>query len=176
MQRHRFIATGIAVLAATGLAACTSAGGNQGVVSVGGTRTSERAADREQMIQKYRDCLTEQGIPLLDQPTDEGIPQVDKEHVTPEKVSAAMAKCQAYVPTGGDAERPAQSDIEARQHYAECIREHGVPSYPDPDPQTGAERMTDEQARELKNDPKLPAAQEACQSVLPSGGKGTVGG
>jgi hypothetical protein len=176
MQRHRPIAIGIAVLAAVWLSACTPAGGDEDVVSAGGTRSSTQTTDREETIKKYRDCLTEQGIPLLDQPTDEGLPQIDKEHVTPEKVSAATEKCQAFVPTGGDTERPAQSDIEARQRYAECVREHGVPSYPDPDPQTGAEQMTDEQAAELKNDPKLPAAQEACQSALPSGGKGTVGG
>lgn len=177
MQRHRPIATGIIVLAAAaGLAACTAAGSDEGVVSAGGTQSAGKTADREEMIEKYRDCLTRLGIPLLDQPTGEGIPQVDKERATPEKISAAMAECREYVPTGGDAERPAQSDIEARQRYAECVREHGVPSYPDPDPRTGAERMTDEQAAELKNDPRFPAAQQACQSVLPSGGKGTVGG
>lgn len=176
MQMHRFLAAGIAVLTATVLAACADAGGDDGVISAGGTATSGQAVDREQMIKQYRDCLSQQDIPLLDQPTEEGLPQIDKGRVSPDKVSAAMEVCRRYLPTGGDAERPAQEDIEARQRYAECIREHGVPSYPDPDPRTGEERMSEEQSRELKDDPKLPAAQQECQSVLPSGGKGTVGG
>ncbi|HEV2779613.1 MAG TPA: hypothetical protein VGX25_09450 [Actinophytocola sp.] len=173
--RASLLLAGIAVLATAGLAGCSTGNGDEGVVSAGGTTTSTQAADREMRIKQYRDCLTQHGIPLLDQPTEEGLPQIDKNRVPADRVSVALQECRESLPTGGDVDKPAQEDIEARQRYAACIREHGVPAYPDPDPQSGEQRMSDELSRQLKNDPKLPAAEQACQSVLPSG-KGTVGG
>ena len=178
LPRAPCLAAGIVILTAAMLAGCASDNGDEGVVSAGGTATSGPAADREQKLEQYRDCLERHGIPLLDYPTGEGLPQIDKGRTSTEKLSAAFEECRAYLPTGGDIVRLPQTDIEAWRRYAACIRENGVADYPDPDPRGGEQRVGEELGRRLKDDPKLPAALEACRSALPSGpdGKGTVGG
>jgi hypothetical protein len=159
------------LLAAGLLAGCGSRGDDQGVVSAGGQSGSSTAApDRAQQIGQYRGCLVRNGVTLLDYAADDGLPQIDKDHTPLEKVSTAQQNCRAFMPSGGDADRPSQADIENRQHYAACIREHGIPGYPDPDPVTGEPRISDQLAAQLKDDPKLPLAQEACQSLLATQG------
>lgn len=182
-QRRRsprtiLLAAGTAILMITGFTGCARAGGDQEVVSAGGEATPERVADRAQKITQYRDCLVQQGIPLLEQPTEEGLPQIDKNRAPAEKVSAGLQECRKQLPDGGELVKVSQEDIQARQRYAACIRDHGVLSYPDPDPRTGEQIPNEELARQLKNDPELPAAEQACQSVRPSTSneKGTVGG
>lgn len=177
-RRGRLFTVGAVLMAVVGLAGCSGEKGDEGVVSVGGTTASSRAADRAQQVEEYRTCLEQHDVPLLDYPTEEGLPQVDKNRVSAEKVSAALEECRGHLPAGGDAVRPAPEDVTGWQRYAACLREHGVSDYPDPDPQSGEPRMNDQQAQQIKEDPDLPAAQQACQSELPSsaGGKGTVGG
>jgi hypothetical protein len=176
--RGHLLAVGAVLVAVMGLAGCSGGRGEEGVVSVGGPTSASRSVDREQQVDEYRACLEQHDVPLLDYPTEEGLPQVDKTRVSAEKVSSALEACRAHLPDGGDAVRPMTEDVEAWRQYAACLREHGVPDYPDPDPRSGEPRMNDQQARQIKEDPDLSAAQQACQSELPSsaGGKGTVGG
>jgi hypothetical protein len=55
--------------------------------------------------------------------------------------------------------------------YAACIRNHGVPNFPDPEPNGGFKMKAN------PNDPTLQAAEQACASLLPGGGQNqTTGG
>ena len=51
--------------------------------------------------------------------------------------------------------------------YAQCMRAHGLPDFPDPDAQ-GRLRGT---GHEQQGDPRYRAAFEACRSKLPGGGE-----
>ncbi|MET0132892.1 MAG: hypothetical protein ABW215_04785 [Kibdelosporangium sp.] len=179
-QSARFTsALALTALTLTGvvIGGCSSPEQQPEVVSVGGASSqaaTTAAPDNQQRIKQYRECLQAQGVVLLDYPTAEGLPQIDKNRTVADKLPAAMAACREFVPSGGDAQRPAQSDIEARQRYAACVREHGIAEYPDPDPQTGDPRISDELGARLKNDPRTRAAMDACDGILV--GAGTVGG
>jgi hypothetical protein len=160
------VAVGISVLAA-----CSGENDSPDVASVDGS--SSTGMDREQQIAAYRDCLTENGVLLLEEPTAEGLPQVDKERTPAEAMSKATEACRAQLPSGGDVVQPDADEIAARQRYAECIRENGIPAYPDPDPRTGDPGIDEELDRRLKDSPNLAAAEQACRSELgdsPSGG------
>jgi len=172
---------GLAVLALA-CAGCGAGAGDPGtpgssVVAVG-TAPPPSAADRQTRIGQYRDCLQHNGVVLLDEATSEGMPQIDKGRTPQDKVAAAMDQCRQLLPAGDDAPKPAPGDIEVRQRYAQCIRDHGIPAYPDPDPVTGTEQLSDELSARLKTDPKMADALQACQSILAAGsnGKGQVGG
>jgi hypothetical protein len=154
------VAAGISVLVA-----CSGENDSPDVVSVDGSSPSSEV-NREQQLGEYRDCLTENGVTLLEEPTEEGLPQVDKERTPLDTVSSATEACRAQLPSGGEVTQPDPDEIATRQRYAECMRENGIPAYPDPDPRTGDPRISEELDRQLKNDPKLPAAQEACQAEL----------
>ena len=53
--------------------------------------------------------------------------------------------------------------------YAVCMRSHGVPNFPDPNSQGQFD------ANLPHNAPQFPAAQKACQKLLPGGGQTTAG-
>jgi hypothetical protein len=52
------------------------------------------------------------------------------------------------------------------RRYAQCIRDNGVPDFPDPDSQGNFRGASHEQ----QADPKFQAALQTCQSKLPGGG------
>ncbi|MBY8871338.1 hypothetical protein K7640_05715 [Micromonospora sp. PLK6-60] len=157
------------------LGGCQRGADEPRVASVSGSQTAAPPADREAQLSRYRDCLTQHGVTLLDTPTAEGLPQVDKANTDPKVVGEAQAQCRQFVPSGGDATRPSAQDLETSRRYAACLRQHGVPDYPDPDPVTGDPRIDDDLGARLKADPKMATATQACAEFQP-GGKGTVGG
>ena len=54
----------------------------------------------------------------------------------------------------------------AGRAYAQCMRDNGVPDFPDPD----ANGQLRGPAHEKESDPKFQAAQEKCRQKLPGGG------
>src|SRR6266571_1101039 len=54
----------------------------------------------------------------------------------------------------------------AGRAYAQCIRDNGVPDFPDPD----ANGQLRGPAHEKEGDPKFRAAMETCRQKLPGGG------
>jgi hypothetical protein len=118
-------------------------GGDNGVASAGGTPTASAGAgtgnstpdpakDQENML-KYAQCMREHGVDMPDPQFEGGgismsIPQgTDKA-----KVEAADKECRHFMPNGG---QPMKADPEMQEKmrkYAQCMRENGVPEFPDP--------------------------------------------
>ena len=57
--------------------------------------------------------------------------------------------------------------VEAARAYAQCIRDNGVPDFPDPD----ADGRLRGVAHEQQDDPTFRAAMETCRGKLPGGGE-----
>lgn len=69
--------------------------------------------------------------------------------------------------SGGAGAEPSASSA-ARLAFAQCVRAHGVPNYPDP----GANGQEPANAKTLaRNSPQFPAASRACAHLIPSGGQ-----
>ncbi|WP_322759051.1 hypothetical protein [Frankia sp. Cr2] len=168
------------VLAAVALlSGCAGGGEPPHVASVSAVSPSATpgSADRGSEIKRYRDCLLSNGVTLLDQPTAEDMPQIDKQRTNLNVLATAGERCRPYLPAAVDATRPDQQAVEAQRRLAECLRGHGVPEYPDPDPVTGDPRVSDQLAVRLKDDPSLASALRTCQQqVGPAASGGTVGG
>ncbi|MDW5324482.1 hypothetical protein [Plantactinospora sp. KLBMP9567] len=88
------------------------------------------------------------------------------------KLEAAHKKCQEYLPSGGE---PPRLDPQAQQRmreYARCMRENGVPRFPDPEADGGIRIEggpdLDPQSETFK------AAERACAGLnrKPPGGSG----
>ncbi|HET8658082.1 MAG TPA: hypothetical protein VFM55_03690 [Micromonosporaceae bacterium] len=172
---------GVAVsvlLAGLLVAGCGSGEDQPQAASIGaGGPLGRPGEDREYQVERYRDCLLQHGVTLLDHPTAEGMPQVDKQRTPVEVVSVAYERCRLLLPTAGEVVKVAPEEIEARRRLAVCVREQGVPEYPDPDPVTGDPRVSDELAIRLKGDPRLAAAVQECRRQAGVGtGPGVVGG
>ena len=73
-----------------------------------------------------------------------------------------LAACGQNNPNGA-----ASADkVEAARAYAQCIRDSGVPDFPDPD----ANGRLRGAGHEQQNTPKYRAAMQACRQKLPGGG------
>jgi hypothetical protein len=71
--------------------------------------------------------------------------------------------------TTGSGSQKASSEQEAALKYAACMREHGVPKFPDPDANGGI--AVKGGAGLDPSSPQYKAADEACKKLLPRGGK-----
>jgi hypothetical protein len=99
------------------------------------------------------------GTLLLPQGTDPSSPQFQ----------SAQQSCQSLL-RGGAAGPPSTADQQKAVQYAACMRAHGFPDYPDPQP-TGSGFTVQIPAGFDPNSPQTQAALQACQSlnVLPGG-------
>jgi hypothetical protein len=129
MSRKLRVPTALALTALIG-AGC---GGND--ASGGGNTT---AANQEKAV-KFAQCMRENGISEFPDPdasgnlTIDGVlngSSIDGDSPT---WQAAIAACKDLQPPGftGDGERSA-GEQEAALRFAQCIRENGVPDFPDP--------------------------------------------
>jgi len=146
------------------------------VATAGQGPASSSPVDAVRLAQRYVDCMRSQGVAMLDRLTAEGKPQIDKSKVDLDRLGPAMERCRRFLPHGDETQRPAAEDVAKMRRYAACLRAHGLPDYPDPDPDTGQPAMSDSLANRLKSDPHLATAMRACADLTPASGSGVVGG
>jgi hypothetical protein len=116
---------------------------------------------------KFAQCMREHGVNIPD-PEPGKPPAIRFDQTTSqEKVEAAMQACRQYAPNGGPG--GAQADpqqAEAMRKFAQCMRDNGVASFPDPE--GGGIRM----GQEVADDPDFKPAQEKCAKQFLPGAAG----
>ncbi|MEW2331022.1 hypothetical protein AB0880_24840 [Micromonospora chersina] len=111
-----------------------TAGGGAGGASPSASIAPVSDEDRQREFAK---CMRENGVPDFPDPEPgEGggfrirMPAgTDKE-----KVQAAMEQCRSLMPGGGKALKLDPEQVEKVRKLARCMRENGVPDFPDPGP------------------------------------------
>ena len=155
------------------LTGCGSdAGGGTGVASVnGGTGTQAAASakpseDPQAKGLKFAQCMRENGVDVPD-PDSSGRFMMKFDKNTPqEKVQAAQEACKQYAPSGTRQGGGDPKMAENLRKLAQCMRDNGVESYPDPE--GGMMRITPE----VGEDPDFKSAQEKCQKESAEAGMG----
>jgi hypothetical protein len=130
--------------------------------------------DLEEQALEFAQCMRENGVP------DFPDPQVNGDggmimggpggggDIDPEDAEKAMEACEDLAPRGGGdfSEEEQQEMQDAALENAQCMRDNGVPDFPDPVFEEGGARI------DLNDiDPESPAfkqAQEACEDTLPN--------
>ena len=117
-------------------------------------------------------CVRAHGVPNWPDPNSSGV--FDKSKLTPQqlgaspsRVQAAQSGCNHLLPKGGSGPNPARVQQERAQalSFAQCVRSHGVPNFPDPD-STG--RIPDPSTVGVnQGSPKFEAANQACGKYRP---------
>jgi len=151
--------------------------------SGGGTPESgETSAAAQQKMVKFAQCMRTHGEPEFPEPSEGGIHVENHNGHGPNPESpqwkAAEKACRKYAPAKV-APSPAQLAKVQEQalKFSECMRHHGVPNFPDPNFSAGGGRVTLKVGKASGINPSSPqfqAAQKACQSSLPFGGKGAA--
>jgi hypothetical protein len=107
-----------------------------GVATAGGTPTaSARAVTYADRMLVWARCMREHGVEMADPEPDGSVQLADPRSKVKPAVQKAVEACQPVHPPGELQPLPTQApeQIEAARRYAQCMREHGVPEFPDPD-------------------------------------------
>lgn len=168
------------------VAACGGGGGgDEDRVASAGTPTATRSAgsktpkpaDEKDAMLKYAQCMRQNGVPAFPDPqfNGEGGVSLDLPQGTdPKAVDAAQGKCKDLMPNGGENQKVDPAITEKLRRYAKCMREHGLPQFPDPAPNGGLQ-INNDQLGLGPDDPKFKAADEACTQYMPQPPGGGAG-
>jgi hypothetical protein len=184
MRRHTIaLLIGLLALAA---AACSSEDDGGGVASVdgatetasddsGGDGGGDGPEDMEQQALAYSECMRDNGIEEFPDPDLDGEGRMGlslPEGLDPEseEFQAAEDACEDLRPGPGEGATIDPAIYEALLEYAACMRENGIESFPDPEPNGGiimnGDMGFDPQSEEFQQ------ADEACAALRPERGDG----
>lgn len=104
---------------------------------------------------RFAACLRERGIDVPDPGPGEQVELQTKD----DKTRAALRACAQYAPPR-EQEEDSVLDPAASRAFAQCIREHGFPDFPDPDEQ--GPRIP----KDLIHDERYTAAERECAHFL----------
>jgi hypothetical protein len=178
IMRTRNVAV-LALMLALGPAACARTGTNDPQVASaqGGNTTASPSAsatpsDDPDAPLKFSRCMREHGLSWFPDPSNGKMSVAIPQGTDMKKVEAAQEACKQYMPNGGNAPKPSAEELQQARDMAKCMRENGIPNFPDPNPDGGM--MID--AGKLgtgPGDPTWDKAEKACAKYEPKGGKHT---
>lgn len=90
---------------------------------------------------KYSQCIRAHGVSDYPDPTFSSsgnhvsarIPVINPAEIDSPAFKSAQAACRGLEPNGADAAQQGQSETPHLLAFAACMRDHGVPDFPDPD-------------------------------------------
>ena len=141
----RWRRTAAAIIAATALALLAACSGSSSSSGAGGTPNAGQAASSPSAV-AYSHCIRSHGVPNYPDPGSDGaLPKGDAQQfgVSSSQLQAAESDCQNLYPasdggiqqcetTGDCPQAVVQPALNVMREYAQCIRSHGVPNFPDP--------------------------------------------
>lgn len=156
-----------------GVATLDDSAGDTGDSDDGDGATGDEG-DLEEQALEFAQCMRENGVPDFPDPQVDGDGGMimggpgGGEGIDPEAAEKAMEACEDLAPRGGGnfSEEDRQEMQDAALEHAQCMRENGVPDFPDPEFSDGGARIALEGI-----DPESPAfqeAQEACEDLMPN--------
>ena len=132
------VRTAAALIGAASLALPVAASGSSPSSTVAGGPSSVRGSANAQLLAFSR-CMRAKGVPNFPDPqpgaTNAKFPRAQQLGVSSSRYQAAVKDCQHLLPAGtGDQFPPAEVQLLliGMLKFSQCMREHGVPSWPDP--------------------------------------------
>ncbi|MEV4257594.1 hypothetical protein AB0J52_30925 [Spirillospora sp. NPDC049652] len=182
------LSAGLAVLGLS-MSACGSSGGDgktKGVAEVttggssapaqGGGGGGGRPSDQQVYagLLKYSKCMRSHGVSNFPDPVlGKGL-QVDGNAVGGDTATyrSADGACKSLLPAGGG-DHPAEDRAMGLKH-SQCMRAHGVPKFPDPNPNGGA-NLDGDKIGMTPDNPVFQAAEKACAKFAGGNAQGGAG-
>lgn len=141
--------------------------------------TTPVADDLEDAAMTYSQCMRKHGLSEFPDADAEGRIKLRLGSIDPNSAvfREASDACRHLAPEGwGDTEAD-PGDAEVMLEFARCMRENGIPDYPDPDPNTGFRIAVGPGTNLNPDDPKVRETLDICTAVLQdSGAKVRIGG
>ena len=135
MSRRRgpLAALAVAALIAAG-AGCSNGSNSDGAKNNDGANNNDAAeasADSQEQAVKFAECMRENGVSDFPDPNAEGASEYGVS-VTPAVFTAAAHACKDLKPPGALSSERTPDQQSAALEFAQCVRENGVPDFPDP--------------------------------------------
>ena len=172
------IGTGCGSNTPTGTAnGSVDSGSSAGTANSGGTGGNTQATKREKAV-KFAECVRAHGVPHFPDPGASGDFNFGVD-VSKEVFTAAVNACKSLEPPGALSAKRSTKQQSAALRFAQCVRAHGVPDFPDP---VNGQPLIDTNRIPSSNQPGgmtiLNAATHKCGSVLgpTAGAAGGQGG
>jgi hypothetical protein len=156
-RRRRFVTAAATLLCSLVLvAACGSSSHGTG-----------GAAGRQQALD-FAQCMRDNGVPDFPDPDASGqFRGLGHEQQNNPKFQAAQEACRALAPGGEHENLGDPAFVKAMRQFSKCMRNNGLPDFPDPD----ASGRLRGPGHEQQSNPRYRAAFEACRQKLPGGGE-----
>ncbi len=163
-------AAALAAMALIGLLATACGGGSSPAASsTGGSASAAGGATREQAALAYARCMRSHGVPDFPDPDSNGNFHVGNNSVSGQE-TAANQVCNHLLNVGTQLNAAqTQHTLSQLVKYAQCMRAHGVPNFPDPHTTSGGLGVPsgfsfDMSGIDLKSQ-QTRSANQACQSL-----------
>ncbi|WP_436522903.1 hypothetical protein [Actinoplanes sp. HUAS TT8] len=120
---------------------------------------------------KFSKCMREQGMTWFPDPSGGKMTVHVPDSVKKEDFDKAQQACRKWAPNGDNAPKPSAEDLAKEREMAKCMRENGLPNFPDPKADGSIELGSG-----LGIDPESPtfkAAQQKCEKYMPAGPGGS---
>jgi hypothetical protein len=171
--RRARVAALITVMAAAALlgAACS---GSPSSTGSGGSPNAEGSATTSQLV-AYTQCMRSHGVPDYPGPTTSGqMPKITSGQqvgVSDSRLTAAQGACQDLWPYQAPTQAQQRQQLTDDVKFAQCMRSHGLPNFPDPTNSDGDVEFVISVSRDGFNphSPQILAKAHECQHVLPAG-------
>ncbi|MBC6461963.1 hypothetical protein [Actinomadura sp. HBU206391] len=167
-MRKRFLVVCLLPLLLVTAAACTKSNDGKGVASVNGSATPSATPSLSLLGQgiRWARCMRQHGVPMPDPVVANGdgirFEGADKDAFDRDVAEKADEACKPYRPVlPADGQR---KKLEAARQESRCLREHGVASYPDPDPNDLGKDLP----QAVRDDPQYEQAKEICTAQIRS--------
>jgi hypothetical protein len=161
----------VSALLALVLLATACAGGSNGPGVAGGGSSSTPSAspsgDPGDAALAYSQCMREHGVSDFPDPDAAGAVNNPQLKEASDVVAEAQKACQDLSPEGGAADGGGQAkDQEVMLAYSQCMRDHGISGFPDPQPDPGGGWVIPKNGEFDPLDPAVQRADEACLQSL----------
>lgn len=157
----------LAVVAFIG-AGCSNEPADPESTATGGAKNTTKAM-------KFADCMRDNGVGEFPDPDASGELTIDAvvngtsvDTNTP-AWKTAIAACKDLQPAGFTGRKATADEQEVRLQFAQCMRENGVPDFPDPAPDApliDTNRIPSAAGRGALDIPELQAAMDKCSAIF----------
>jgi hypothetical protein len=143
------------------------ASAQKGTASAGPSASASASEDPDAPL-KFSQCMRAHGITWFPDPADGKMSVHIPKGTDPKKMEAAQEACKQFAPNGGEPPKMSAEDLQQARDMAKCMRENGVPNFPDPDPDGGI-RIDGSKIGTGPGDPTFDKAEKACDKYMPQG-------
>ncbi|MCZ9347435.1 hypothetical protein NGM37_58035 [Streptomyces sp. TRM76130] len=167
-RTRTLLAAAAALLAVAAAAGCS----DSDAAEAGGDESSASAGSGFEQALAYAQCMRENGVPDYpdpDQGDDGKVVLSPGDGADDEKTQAAQEACRDKMPQGVARDRNGPADASKLNAWAECIRQNGVPEFPDPEIEGGMIQVPLGAIGMMPDDPAYAKASAACEDKFPGG-------